>query len=283
MDLSLIICTRNRSAQLEGCLTSLSQLQSSSEWELIIVDNNSTDNTQEVINRYRNRLHQNFKLITEPSPGLGKARNAGLKAASGRIIAFTDDDCYPQQDLIETYINCFNEDATLGFCGGRVLLFDKTDYPITIQESTDHQYFTSDQVVPAGTIHGANFAFLHEALTKIGGFDPLFGAGGRFSSCEDLDALALVAAEGWNGAYDPRPIVQHHHRRKTDQEVKKLYHQYDRGRGAFYTKCLLNPVTRKIYWQHWSDKILKKQRITTTARELISAAEYLYCRGFNVN
>ena len=90
-----------------------------------------------------------------------------------------------------------------------------------------------------GFIQGANSAFRRASLEQVGGFDPRFGvAKGQFAG-EELDVAARISAAGWHGAYDPRPLVYHHHGRKTRWEEWRLMRVYQRGIGAFYAKSLL--------------------------------------------
>jgi glycosyltransferase involved in cell wall biosynthesis len=273
MDLSLVVCTRNRARQLSAALRSLAALRSTRPWELVLVDNGSTDETPHIIDRFRNHFGQAMVTLVHRRGGLGSARNAGWKAAAGEIIVFTDDDCYPAEDFLDAVALCFREDARLGFVGGRVLLFDPTDYPITIQESTVRTEVRPGDFLPAGLIHGANLAARRAALEAVGGFDSRFGAGSLFP-CEDVDLLARISARGWHGAYDPRPVVYHHHCRKTCAEAERTMRHYDRGRGAYYTKCVLNPVLRKTYARHWYWRI-QCQALGTTLRELAAGTEFL--------
>lgn len=274
MELSLIICTRNRASQLAETLRSLTRLRSPVPWELVIVDNGSTDETQDVIKGYAESLL--LKTVIECQPGLGRARNKGWVASQGDIIAFTDDDCYPASDFLFSIIRCFAEQPRLAFVGGRILLYDPQDYRITIQERSERCDLSPRDFLRNGLIHGANFAFRRSALESVHGFDERFGAGARFSSAEDSDILARVLARGWKGAYDPRPVVYHHHRRRTELEALRLLEQYDRGRGAYYLKCILglDPKIRALYLLRWCRAMLR-QPWRTTARELAAAREFL--------
>jgi GT2 family glycosyltransferase len=273
MDVSLIICTRNRASQLAAAIETLRNLQFAGPWELIVVDNGSTDDTPAVLARFREDFPVSMTVGTEPRPGLARARNAGWPLAKGEIVAFLDDDCYPAEDWLEAVVQCFRENPKLGALGGRIVLHDPADYPITIQEQVHRQELQPGDFIPAGLIQGANFAFRREAIEAVGGFDGRLGPGTRFN-CEDVDMVARVSAAGWLVAYDPRPLVRHHHGRQSADEAKRLMRDYDRGRGAYYLKCLANPKLRWTYLRVWLSKLLR-QSVRKSCRELAAAAEFL--------
>lgn len=274
MRLSVVVCTRGRPAQLRACLDRFRRLAGGADWELVVVNNGSGDGTSDVLRSYAREAPHPLKVLEEPRPGLGGARNRGWRGAAGELIAFTDDDCYPADDYLDRIVGCF-EEASLGFVGGRVLLFDPTDFPITIQELDHRVEIEPCAFVPAGLIHGANFAFRREVLEAIGGFDPGFGAGTPFA-CEDVDAVARAAAAGWWGAYDPGPVVYHHHGRKTG-EALRLRRVYALGRGAYYAKSILEPAMRARYLRRLL-RLVATQSPRRTVRELRGALAYLRSR-----
>src|SRR5215471_7389353 len=141
LSVSLVICTRNRARQLEACLASVSKIRCDREWEAVIVDNGSSDHTRTVVGEFA-RSHVGARYVWEPEPGLSRARNAGVKASRGDIIAFTDDDCYPAPDLPDRIGEIF-ADPRIGFIGGRILLHDRYDYPLTVNESVETLRFTA--------------------------------------------------------------------------------------------------------------------------------------------
>jgi len=271
MQLSIVICTRNRASQLSESLQSFTRLQYPAHWELVIVDNGSKDETQDVIRNYGESLP--LRSFIEPQAGASRARNRGWKMSKGDIVAFTDDDCYPADNFLYSVIRCFKENPRLGFIGGRILLHDPQDYPITIQERAYREDLYPGDFLPAGLIHGANWACRRTALESVGGFDERFGPGALFV-CEDVDIMARMLGRGWHGAYDPGPLVYHHHRRRTQLEVLQLLRQYARGRGAYYSKCILNPKVRMAYLRNWCEE-MRRQSWKISARELASGAEFL--------
>lgn len=270
MKISLVICTNNRAEQLGSCLNYVEKINCLLPWELIVVNNASTDQTETVLEDFFKKTSLAFRRVYESVPGSGHAKNTGWRLADGEYVAFIDDDCYPKEDYLTEVINCLDE-GSWGFVGGRVLLFDPTDYPITIQTSEVRREYEACSFIAAGEIHGANFAFRRQALEAVKGFDPQFGAGTPYP-CEDVDVLARILGAGWNGVYDPRPVVHHHHRRKSDA-VPKLIAAYDRGRGAYYAKCIMNSNLRHLYGYSWLKKI-PRQSLVTTQREFIAALRY---------
>src|SRR5687767_10256208 len=128
MDLSLVICTRNRAQLLAQALPYLTRLRTEALWEIVFVNNGSSDTTGETLSAFVRSSGLDARVLDEPKPGLASARNAGWRRARGRVIAFTDDDCYPAPDYLDQVRNCFAE-IDLGYLGGRVLLFDRDDYP----------------------------------------------------------------------------------------------------------------------------------------------------------
>jgi len=100
INISVIICTYNRSNSLADTLLCLTkQTYESENWELIVVDNNSNDNTKEIISELSKQL-PNLTYKFEPQQGLSYARNLGINSAKGEIIAFTDDDVLPEKDWL---------------------------------------------------------------------------------------------------------------------------------------------------------------------------------------
>jgi glycosyltransferase involved in cell wall biosynthesis len=237
LSISLVICTRNRATQLQRCLDAVAHLVADDRFELVLVDNGSTDATAAVIARFEAAAPLAVRAVVEAAPGLSNARNAGVAAANGDVLLFTDDDCYVDSGLIAATRAVF-ADPAVGFASGRVRLFDASDYPTTINESTAPLRFVARQFLPAGTVKGANLAFRRivlEAIAENGlPFDPLFGSGAHFAS-EDADAAMRASLAGWVGVYAPDIVVWHHHGRKAG-DVAALHRTYDVGRGAFHAK-----------------------------------------------
>jgi len=270
--IALVVCTRNRGQRLDPFFEAIKRLDCNFPWELILVDA-STDDTGKRLKAFAATFNHPVTIITEMRSGLGLARNCGWRATQAPIIAFTDDDCYPDSNFLNDVAAIF-DDPTVGFAGGRILLHDPTDAPITIYEHPTVQIYNARDFIFGGVISGASMAFRRKTLMDIDGFDDHLGAGTPFG-CEDVDAELRALAAGWKGKYDPRSVVYHHHGRKPGREVESLIRAYDAGRGAYYIKCILFMPQRWVCLRHWLRGI-KQQPFSQTLRESKSALRYFF-------
>jgi glycosyltransferase involved in cell wall biosynthesis len=272
-DLSLLICTRNRAKQLAQTLQRVATIRTQLNWELIIVDNASTDTTVAVAAEFAATYHRSVQTIIQEGRGVACAKNAGWQAARSEIVSCIDDDCYPEENFLDAMFQSFNEDPEVGFIGGRILLHDPTDRRITIQESLEPLSFPAGSFIRPGVIQGANIAYRRAALEGVGGFDPWFGAGAIYSG-DETELMARLSAAGWKGAYNPNPVVYHHHGRKSASDEWRLMRWYDRGRGAFYAKFMLNRDTRDVYIKNWF-LTRRNHSWKTTALEIAAGLDYV--------
>lgn len=282
MLISLVICTRNRCSALRGCLERIDRLESPGEWELVVVDNGSTDGTADWLRSFAERSSVRVVLVSEPKPGLGGARNAGIAKATGQIIAFTDDDCYVSPDFLIKILETF-KDERIGFMGGRILLHDHTDLPVTTRQDTEIQVIGPKSFIHAGELQGANMAVRHSLVMEIGGFDPKFGKGSLFRGGEDMDLQARASLNGATGIYDPGPLVWHNHGRKSREDFSALTKDYGHCRGAYYAKFILNAQTRALFLKNWyrqTKKNLRHKQYLGILYEIVGAAHYILVHLF---
>jgi GT2 family glycosyltransferase len=238
LDLSLIIATRNRHDSLVRMLRAYRQIRTSVRWEMIIVDNGSIDGTAALLASEARRGRLPLLVIREEKPGLSRARNAGLRRAAGRLICFTDDDCYPDTAFLDAWMRVFAT-LPLDYAGGRVELFDPTDAATTIRTDLAPKPLLAGRFIAPGEVHGANLAFRREVVLALGPFLEAFGAGTSLYSAEDFEYCLRASARGFTGAYRPEPVVWHHHGRKS-AAVPRIRYCYDVGRGALYAHLTLH-------------------------------------------
>jgi glycosyltransferase involved in cell wall biosynthesis len=275
MDIALIICTRDRCKKLIRCLESVQRITFDRSWELIIVDNGSTDETAVIVSEFIKTTNVRTIYLFEPKPGKSTGLNTALSVAQGQLLAFTDDDCYPMPDFLSQVWSAF-DDPSVGYIGGRIMLHDPADYPITINESMTPRTFPARSFVCAGCVQGANMAFRRRVLLDIGGFDPVFGPGAMFPAAEEIEAVSRASAMGWKGEYRPEVVVRHHHGRNA-ADAAALWKWYAMGVGAFHMKMLLRGhqflwFARSVHQLRWRYKTSR----TFLLWELMGAAKYGY-------
>lgn len=273
---SVIMCTRNRARYLRSTLDAFEALPESGGWELIIVDNGSDDGTTELLNSCAITKRSNCKILIEKRIGVACAQNTGILASKGQLLAFTDDDCYPSLDYIESIRGAFSsQDAD--FIGGRVRLYDPKDAPITILESLTPINIAPYSYFQPGLIHGANLIIKRDALERVGFFDESVGPGSELGSGNDILTIIKLVASGARGRYDPSVVVWHHHRRKPGDDVRAVMRRYDVSRGAAYYFGLYCRGTRMSYvwptFRHFIGQLLRR-RFDCLGRELLGAQRY---------
>ena len=129
---SLVICTRNRLPSLKRSVEATLAIETTRKWELIVVDNGSSDGTSDYLRDLRASTGRQLLTVYQPRPGLGRARNSGWRAARAPIIAFTDDDCYVTSDYVDAVISAFESDPSIAAIGGALLLYDPSDLNICV-------------------------------------------------------------------------------------------------------------------------------------------------------
>jgi GT2 family glycosyltransferase len=246
---SVIICTRDRPDQLAHCLRSLQTLVTPPQ-EIIVVDNApSSDATQTLVAQYP-QVH----YVHEPRPGLSVARNAGLRVATGDLIAFTDDDVEVHAHWLEQLRPAFRDPAVMAVTGLIIPAKLDTEAEQVFQRGStgfgwgyrplvfDHRFFAEMKPlgVPVWRIGaGANMAFRRSIFAEVGGFDPRLGAGASGCS-EDSELWYRLLAAGWSCRYEPTAVVYHHHRADLSS-LNQQMHAYMRGHAVALLVQAENP------------------------------------------
>jgi O-antigen biosynthesis protein len=252
--ISVVICTRDRPDQLEACLRGLDR-QEYPQFEVVVVDNAPATGAIRALVEARPR-GATVRYVREPRPGLSWARNTGIAAASGQIIAFLDDDEEPDRLWLAGLARGFARSDDIGCVTGMIL-------PARLDTLAQELYeqlgglckgrgfsptiFSADgpqsplyPLPPFGV--GANMAFRRETLARIRGFDIALGAGTPTFAGEDTLALTLVLLSGHRIAYEPAALTRHHHRRDLDGLGRQL-EGYQVGLTAYYAALLRHRPT----------------------------------------
>jgi GT2 family glycosyltransferase len=198
--ISVVVCSYNGAATIADCLEGLQRLEYP-DCEIIVINDGSTDATARIARSY------GVRVISTPNHGLSAARNLGLMAARGEIVAYTDDDARPDPHWLTYLAGVFLKTAHVGVGGPNIA--PPGDGPIADCVANAPggpvHVLLSDRV--AEHIPGCNMAFRREALEAIGGFDPRFRAAG-----DDVDVCWRLQENGGTLGFHPGAMVWHHRR-----------------------------------------------------------------------
>jgi GT2 family glycosyltransferase len=198
--ISVVVCTYNGSRTIRDCLEGLKKLEYPN-FEVIVVNDGSTDKTESIVKEYA------FRLITTKNCGLSSARNTGMKAAKGEIVAYIDDDARPDPHWLTYLAATFLNTDHVGVGGPN--LPPPGDGPIAdcVANSPGGPIHVLLTDTEAEHIPGCNMAFRRDALLAIGGFDTQFRIAG-----DDVDVCWRLQQRGWTLGFSPAAMVWHHRR-----------------------------------------------------------------------
>lgn len=212
---SVVVASYNGGRTLATCLDSLGKLRYPN-YEVILVDDGSTDDTPEIAKRF-----PNVRYIRQQNWGLSYARNAGILAATGQIVAFTDSDCRADEDWLYYLVNDLLKTNAAAIGGPNYLPPEDNWIAAAVSASPGAPCHVLLDDRTAEHIPGCNMAFWKWALEEIGGFDPIFRKAG-----DDVDVCWRLMQRGRKIAFSPAGFVWHY-RRCTVRE----YLQQQRGYG----------------------------------------------------
>jgi GT2 family glycosyltransferase len=198
--ISVVVCSYNGSGTIGECLDHLSTLNYPN-YEIIVVDDGSTDDTAEIA-----QCHD-VRLIRTENRGLSAARNTGMQHARGEIVAYIDDDAYPDEDWLNYLSRAFQR-TSHAMIGGPNLV-PLRDPPVAqcvarAPGGPTHVLLTDTL---AEHVPGCNMAFRKSRLEEIDGFDPIFRTAG-----DDVDVCWRIQERGWSIGFAPAALVWHHRR-----------------------------------------------------------------------
>ncbi|ASC71570.1 EAL domain-containing protein/glycosyl transferase [Halomicronema hongdechloris C2206] len=216
MFISVVICTLNRADYLRKAIKSLtSQTFNAAQFEIIVVDNNSTDNTRSVAKDEFGGIN-NIRYLFEPVMGLSQARNTGWQNSRGDFIAFLDDDAIAAPQWLEIIAQVFASVTPMPGCvGGKVKPLWESPRPSWLSDSllsclslidyADYPTFLED-----GFVVGANMAFPKKVLQELDGFSTMLGRKGKsLLSNEEILLRNQLKSAGYKIFYHPEASVIH--------------------------------------------------------------------------
>jgi glycosyltransferase involved in cell wall biosynthesis len=243
MNISVIIATYNRSKSLEVTLQSFCALSNPERlsWELLIVDNNSNDDTPTVAKRFESRLP--IRYMFEPQPGKSHALNHALAEAKGDLLLFTDDDVDPDPQWMNAHWRAAQQSTSYDFFGGKIIPRWEKPPPAWLAahchgplRSMSVSYDLGEEQIPVSfkidTFMGANLSFRNGLLQKAGvNFPTHLGPTGKSAvRGEETWVLEQLIKKGFRGLYLPDAIV--HHRNSAERMTESYLWHWHTGEGA---------------------------------------------------
>jgi glycosyltransferase involved in cell wall biosynthesis len=306
MRITIVLCTYNRCQKLARALESVaaSTMPESSYWEVLVVDNHSSDQTRDVAKEFSLRYPGRFQYLFEPNQGKSFALNRGIREASGDVLAFIDDDIVVDPNWLFELTKPLSDSQWVG-TGGRVYLPKDFSPPSWMAGEGNHALTSilaqfdlgsEPHELPRPPI-GNNMAFRKEVFERYGGFRTDLGPKpGSEIRYEDTELGSRVMKGGGKILYVPTAIVRHDV--DEDRLTKRYFlaYHFDYGRALIREKGKRKPVgfvprnvisisnrclnilpRRAWWWLRESDpkkRFFNKCRVWTTAGEIAEI-----CRG----
>jgi GT2 family glycosyltransferase len=254
---TVVVCTRDRTASLAGCLPSLMRLEYP-RYEVVVVDNAPATEETAALVAAQYGTGARVRYVREERPGLSWARNRGLAEARGEIIAFTDDDVVVDPGWLAALAQAFASVPGAACVTGLTLPaeletpaqewfqqfggFNKgRSFERQIYDLGDHR--PNDPLFPytAGRLGaGVNMAYRASVLRSMRGFDPVLGM-----LCEDIDACFRVIVAGGALVVEPAAVLRHYDRREYADLLRQV-HRYGSGFAAFLIQRLISDPRRAL-------------------------------------
>ena len=249
MDLSIALSTYNRSSVLANALEKLSVQETNGiDYEILVIDNNSTDNTKQVVSSFIER-DSHFRYVFEKRQGLSYARNAGIEAAKSDLIVFCDDDVEVSPTWVQKNYEASLKFPDADYIGGRVLPIwggptppwvRQTMAPFALSDLGDEAFIVSPK--KPHCLVGASLAVRRRAFAKAGLFSiETQRVKNSIGSTEDFDWQIKVWAYGGHGVYVPDIVCATEVPR--DRLSKSYHRRWHLGHGKF------NAIARRPEWE----------------------------------
>jgi GT2 family glycosyltransferase/membrane protein implicated in regulation of membrane protease activity len=212
--ISVAVCSYNGSATIRDTMEALQRLDYPN-FEVVVVNDGSTDNFAQIVKEYP------VRLISTPNQGLSNARNTAAQYAKGEIIAFIDDDAYPDPHWLHYLAYAYENSNHAGIGGPNIA--PEEDGPVAHCVANAPggpvHVLTTDEI--AEHIPGCNMSFRREVYLKVGGCDPIYRAAG-----DDVDLCWRIQDAGYTIGFHPAALVWHHRRNSL-----KAYWKQQKGYG----------------------------------------------------
>ena len=210
---SIVIPSFNGASRLGNCLNALLKQRAGRDAEILVINDGSTDNTEDVVANY-----SGIRCITQANSGPAAARNRGVTEARGTIILFTDDDCVPAPDWLDTMLLLFHDPEVVGV-KGVYRTHQKSVIARFVQIEYEDRYRLMSNLEYIDFIDTYSAAFRRDRFLEMGGYDTSFPV----ACAEDIELSYRMSARGWKMKFAPAAIVYHTHPDTLSHYLKKKY------------------------------------------------------------
>ncbi len=237
MKLSVVVATMDRPSFLNRTIGSLEQGGVVPD-ELLIADDSRGPETRQLVEEWASRWPA-VGYVPTGKRGTSAARNLGVRASTGDVIAITDDDCVVHRDCLGQIIDTFESDPEAFCVTGRVLPYGRSQGKVAVAVTGGGERREwRGKTRPWGIGHSSNISFRRERYQQVGGFDEEMGPGSSLYAAEDLDLIYRVLTAGGKVVYQPQAIV-YHDQWRSRAEARRRRADYARGTAAFLLKHIL--------------------------------------------
>lgn len=238
--LSIVVISYNRQEYLQKCLNSILNSDNNFNFEVIIVDQGSTDGSIELVKEYMKK-NKHFRIDIFPEKSLNAKRNRGLELAKAPLVGFVDDDCVLDKNWANACVQAFDQFPDIYLITGRILPLTK-GFKRSIRTSTKSKIWGEkwfDRVICWRCGCGNNFAMRKEIVDRLGRFDETIGAGTKLGGgADDTEYFYRAFVNDHKIRYVPEMVIYHPQPSDFD-EYKKRSEFYRKGISIFVKKKYL--------------------------------------------
>jgi GT2 family glycosyltransferase len=243
MSVSIIIPTFNGASRIGNCLDALFKQTVGRDAEILVVNDGSTDKTEDVVARY-----SGVRLVNQANGGPAAARNRGAKDANGTIILFTDDDCVPMPGWLSSMVAPFDDPQVIGVKGA----YRTTQRSLVarfVQIEYEDRYRRMACLPCIDFIDTYSAGFRRDRFLEMSGYDTAFPV----ACAEDIELSYRMSARGWKMEFVPAAIVYHTHPGTLSLYLKKKY------KFAFWRVLALRKNPNKAIKDSHTPQLMKLQ------------------------
>jgi len=257
-EVSVVIPTWNGGKTIGKCLNALRNQSFGRCFEILVVDDGSTDNTLDVLASYPEVL-----VISQANAGPASARNRGARDASGEVILFTDDDCAPARDWLTEMLRPFDDPEVVGAKG----VYRTHQHELVarfVQCEYEDRYRVMSHEPSIDFVDTYSAGFRHRQFTEIGGYDVSFPA----ACAEDVELSYRMSRKGWKMVFAPAAVVYHQHPCTMGNYLRR------KVKFAFWRVVAVKQNPTKAVKDSHTPQLMKMQMLLAPALAAALASEF---------